>query len=292
MSLSKKNTLNNAAFQTLTYSRLEVKMKPSDNSQNIQDLREFRLPRFTNSTRGAKRKISSQESFKTVTFPLSATPATVAIPTATVDTAPLSARELTEQYRHQAEEEKREILMAAREQAAEIITAAEAETDKIKKEVEERAREEGLKAAGKEIDSRISNLEELLTRLASTQEYCRKNYEEEMVKLALSCAGRLINREISLDESVITDSIREVFNESSVQGSVTLLLNSDDLQLINEQRSQLLSEFPQIHDLKIEVGEGIERGGCILESAMGRIDASLRSKFEELSRLILPKSEQ
>ena len=73
----------------------------------------------------------------------------------------------------------------------------------------------------------------------------------------------------------------------SVQGSVTLLLNSDDLQLINEQRSQLFSEFPQINGLKVEVGEGIERGGCVLESAMGRIDASLHSKFKELNRLLL-----
>ena len=285
--MSRKNPLNNAAFQALTYSRLEVKTKPAENSQNIQDIRELRLPRFTNSVRGpgTKRKISSQERFKAVTFPLSA-----ADPMATEDTAPFAAQKLGEQYRRQAEAEKHEILMAAREQAAEIMAAAEAEADKIKKEVEETAREEGLKAAGDEIESRISRLDELLKRLASIREYCRQKHEEEMVKLALSCTRRLINREISLDESVIADTVREVFNESSIQGSVTLLLNSDDFQLINEQRSQLLSDFPQIHELKIEVGEGIERGGCILESAMGRIDASLRSKFEELSRLLQPNS--
>ena len=284
ISLSRKNTFNNAAFQTLTYSRLGVKTKPSEDSQ---DIRELRLPRLTGSSRGArsKRKISSQERFKTATFPLLSAP--TASPKVTDETAPLVARELTEQYRRQAEEEKHEILTVARERATEIIAAAEAESGKIKKEVAEMAREEGFKTAREEIESRITRLDELLKRLASTQAYCRQKHEEEMVKLALSCARRLINREISLDERVILDCVREVFNESSVQESVTLLLNRDDFQLITEQRSQLLSDFPQIHNLKIEVGEGIERGGCILESTMGRIDASLRSKFEELNRLLV-----
>ena len=284
MSLSRKNTLGSTAFQALTYSRLEVNTKPAEDSR---DIRELRLPRLTSSAKksSSKRTISSQENFKTITFPLSVAP--TANPTATEE-APLPAlKKINKQYRRQTEEEKQEILMAAREQAAEIMAAAEAEASKIKKDVEERSREEGLKAAGKEIDNRISHLDKLLERLASTREYCQQKHEKEMVKLALSCARRLINREISLDENVIADSVREVFSEHSVQGSVTLLLNCDDLQLINEQRSQLFSEFPQINGLKVEVGEGIERGGCVLESAMGRIDASLHSKFKELNRLLL-----
>ncbi len=274
------------AFQTLTYSKLEVQTKPVSGSSNTNDLKELQLPRFTRPT-GASRskgKISSPTSFRNASYPLSTS--TNASPTETDNNAHLAALELAKQSCQQTEEEKNEILMEAREKAAEIMAAAEVEAGKIKKEVEKRAREEGLKAASAEIDNRISQLDELLERLTSTQAYCRQKHEEEMVQLALSCARRVINREISLDESVITDSVREVFNESSVQGSITLLLNLEDFQLINEQRSQLLTEFPQINNLKIEVGEGIERGGCILESAMGRIDASLRSKFEELQRLL------
>ena len=163
--------------------------------------------------------------------------------------------------------------------------------DDLGEELKEEAREEGLKEAEVEIEKRLSHLDELLERLAFTQELCYQQNKEGMVKLALTCARRLINREITLDQSVIADCVREILSENNVQGSVTLLLNSDDLELIDKQRSQLLSDFPQIHDLKIEVGESIERGGCILESSMGRIDASLRSKFEELNRLLLRETQ-
>lgn len=285
MSLSRNKSLNNTLFKTLTYSRVEPSQEPPQNHPDIQGIKDFHLPNLTKSTKGIKRnrKISLHEGFKAVTYPFSTTPNTKLM--TTTDTLPLTAREPDDHL--QAENEKLEILMHARGEAIAIIAKAEKEANKTKKEIQETARAEGLKAAEEEIESRISHLNELLERLASTQKQCWQKHEDEMVKLALTCARRLINREISLDESVIADNVREVFNESSVQGSVALLLNSDDFKLINDQRSQLLSDFPQIHDLKIEVGEGIERGGCILESAMGRIDASLRSKFEELNRLLL-----
>lgn len=287
MSLSRKSTLNKTAFQTLTFSRIEMPTEPAKKSQKVQDIREFRLPRLTKSTKGAKtkRKISPQESFKAVIFPHSTSPSTESTEI-TGTPHPLTAQILDE-HRIQAENEKLELLMHARGEAVAIIAKAEKEAKKTKKEIAEKAREEGLKTAEAEIEERLSRLDELLDRLASTQEHCRQEHEKEMVKLALTCARRLINGEISLDERVIDDCVREVFNESSVQGSITLLLNSDDIKLINEQRAQLLADFPQIHDLKIEVGEGIERGGCILESSMGRIDASLHSKFEELNRLLI-----
>ena len=285
--MSRKSTLNKSAFQALTYSRVELAPEPTRKPQSVQGITDFRLPRLTTSTRGAKtkRKFSPQGSFKAVTFPHSTTPTTES--TEITSTPPPLTSQILDEHRIQAENEKLELLMHARGEAVAIIAKAEKEAKKTKKEIAEKAREEGLKTAEAEIEERLSRLDELLDRLASTQEHCRQEHEKEMVKLALTCARQLINREISLDERVIDDCVREVFNESSVQGSITLLLNSDDIKLINEQRAQLLTDFPQIHDLKIEVGEGIERGGCILESSMGRIDASLHSKFEELNRLLV-----
>ncbi len=285
MSLSKK-PLRSLAFQTLTYSRLGIQNKPPGESHNRSHMQDLQLPRFTKPTgkTKAKRKTSSPATFKSAAYPLSA--ATTAAPVDTESGLSQTNTAFNNQARLQTEEEKTEILMEAREKAAEILAAAEVEAHKIKKEVEKKAHAEGLQAAQVEIDERTSKLDELLKRLSTTQYYCRQKHEEEMVQLALSCARRLINRVITLDASIITDCVREVFNESSVQGNITLLLNPEDLQMITEQRSQLLGEFPRINGLSVEVGEGIERGGCILESTMGRIDASLRSKFEELQRLL------
>ncbi|MBN2808389.1 MAG: hypothetical protein JXR80_02730 [Deltaproteobacteria bacterium] len=287
--MSKKNDSGHSAFQTITYSKLEVQKKPAANLHQLYELKELH-PRLTGPARGShlKKKPPAQESFKSATYPLSVVTETAFSESGSRDA--LAAMKLAEQRSRQTEDEKNVILHEARERAAEIIAAAESEADRIKKEISLKARQEGLKAAAEETSKRLSHLDELLTRLAAIETMCRQQHEEAMVELALSCTRRLLNRELSLNDDVITDIVREVFDESSVQGNVTLLLNRDDLQMINTQRSQLLSEFPQISALKIEIGDSIERGGCILESTMGRIDASLRSKFEELQRLLNLKS--
>lgn len=250
ISLSKKRTPDALAFKTLTYSHLEVQTAPRGKSHNLQDIKELSLPRFTNSTRKtrAKRKSSSPANFKNATYPLSAS--TITAPTDAENHEFPATTKLTGQSHQQTDEERNEILAEAREKAAEIIAAAETEADKIKKNVEKKAREEGLKAASEELDDRKSRFDELLKRLSSTQEYCHQKHKKEMVQLALSCTRRLLNREIALDESIIADCVREVLNESSVQGNITLLLNREDMQIINEQHSQLLTEFPLIDLLK------------------------------------------
>ena len=285
MSLSKKPP-HSGPFQTLTYSRLGIQNEPQKEPQKFLNMHDLQLPHFTKPSGKAKTKSKSSTPaiFKSAIYPIST--GTALNPAGTKEHLSLTPAGLIDHSPRQTEEEKTEILMGAREKAAEILAAAEVEANKIKEEVEKKAREEGLKAARAEIDERTSKLDELLKRLSTVQKYCHQKYEEEMVQLALSCTRRLLNREISLDETIITNCVREVFNESSVQGNVTLLLNHEDIQLINELRSQLLNDFPRIDGLTLEVGEGIERGGCILESTMGRIDASLRSKFEELQRLL------
>ncbi|MCD6291915.1 MAG: hypothetical protein J7M09_00490 [Deltaproteobacteria bacterium] len=281
--MSRKSPAGKTTFQTLTYSRAELPPEPAKKTQDNPEIIDFHLPTWTKSNRGTKGKSSPLGTFKTFNFssvsPIDGTKKQT-------DISSLTTKELDKQ-RQEIENEKLELLMHARGEAVAIVTRAEKETKKKEKELKKKAQQEGIEAAASEIKSRLERFDELLERLTTTQEMCRQKHEEEMVKLALTCARRLINREISLDESVITDCVHELFQENSIQGSVTLLLNSEDLKLINEQRAQLLSDFPQIQELKIEVDEGIERGGCILESSMGRIDASLRSKFEELKRLLL-----
>ena len=188
--------------------------------------------------------------------------------------------------RRRLEEERETILATARIEAENILEKARIEAEKIRNEAREEARQEGLEEAEDEINRRLEELDQLLVRLTTVWEFCRREHEKEMVQLAVNCARKLVNRELSLDETVILDCINEVFNESSVQGDVTLRLNPEDINLVEKRRAQLLAEFPRIRELDLVVGEGIERGGCILESALGRIDAGQRSKFEELKRLL------
>ncbi len=260
---------------------------PGSGTTHINRIRDLKLPKLTdhpnrNRHPGSGRRHPEARLFQTSSFPPSAAPATS--PESTENNAISQA--IRDEYCQQAEAEKDRIVTSAEVEAAGILISAEAKAEELKRATVEEAKAAGLKESQKIIKQHLTHLDELFTSLATTQKRCYQQHEEALIKLALTCAEKIINREISLDETVIVDTVNEILQEGQIQGDTTLLLNREDFDLIDVLKPEILADFPNLTNLKIEVSETVTRGGCILESPMGRIDASLRSKFEELERLL------
>jgi len=272
------------SFKTTTYSRLEAG-KPQTGSE----IKPLNLPCLSQHGAGSGRRGKpslAEKPFKTTAYPQFEKDFAENGNRLEQEALLLKKREIIESYHHQAVAEKNELLRLAREESDAIIAAAQTEARLTQVEIRRQAHEEGLAAADTEIKKRLADFDDLLQRISTIEQQCRRQHEEAMVGLAIDCARKLVGRELSLDETIITSCVEEVFKESSVQGRVTLFLNREDFALINQEKGRLLAAAPRIHELKIEIGEGLEKGGCILESPTGRIDASLRGKFEELQRLL------
>jgi len=291
--LSNRNPTQNKSFQTLTYSRLKAQMgtngEPGGGTVSIKKIKNLKLPKLNdhpsrNRHPGNGKRHPQARLFQTSSFP----PFSETGPASAPDSLEKSAisQEIRDEYRRQAEAEKDQIVTSAEVEAAGILISAEADAEDLKRATVEEAKEVGLKKSQETIKQHLTHLDELFARLATTQKRCYQQHEAALVKLALTCAEKIINREIALDETVIVDTVNEILREGQIQGETTLLLNREDFDLIDVLKPEILADFPNLTNLKIEVSETVARGGCILESPMGRIDASLRSKFEELERLL------
>lgn len=293
MSLSSRNLTQNKTFQTLTYSRLKAQMGADGDlgsgSAQTNRVKDLKLPQLRGHTNrnlhpGSRGRHPESKLFRTSSFPPLSDPSSISSP-AGAENSPVK-QEIMDEYHRQAEIEKNQILTSAEVEAAGILISAEADAENLKRSTVEEAKEAGLKESQERIKQHLTHLDELFASLATTQKRCYQQHEEALVKLALASAEKIINREISLDETVIVDTVNEILREGQIQGDTTLLLNREDFDLIDVLKPEILADFPNLTNLKIEVSETVTRGGCILESPMGRIDASLRSKFEELERLL------
>jgi len=252
-------------------------------------VRDLKLPKLKNHPSRSRRPGSGKRHpqarlFQTSSFPPFSETGSTTSPDSSENNA--ISQEIRAEYRRQAEAEKDQIVTSAEVEAAGILITAEADAENLKRATVEEAKEAGLKESQEIIKQHLTHLDELFASLKTTQKRCYQQHEEALIKLALTCAEKIINREISLDETVIVDTVNEILREGQIQGDTTLLLNREDFDLIDVLKPEILADFPNLTNLKIEISETVARGGCILESPMGRIDASLRSKFEELERLL------
>jgi len=105
--------------------------------------------------------------------------------------------------------------------------------------------------------------------------------EQEVVKLSLAIAARILRREAQMDPLLLTGAVRVALGQLSASTEIQLRVPAAELDLWTETVALL----PNL-DVKPAViaGEGMRLGDCIIESKLGTVDLGIRSQLGEIER--------
>jgi flagellar assembly protein FliH len=205
----------------------------------------------------------------------------------------------------------RTLLLKARQDADQLLAAAQDEAELLKKtaQIEGLAagKKEGLiqgKAEGEKVgradafDSEKKKLAELLTALQAMlvtldqeRESLTNRAEAEVLPLSLAIANKVTKRMGLLDPRVVEANARE---------SVRLVLSRHDLRihanpaqrdLMHQIATRLQQQWPQLTHIEVIEDIGITPGGCRISTAGGEIDADLQSQLDRIARELIPEPE-
>ncbi len=196
------------------------------------------------------------------------------------------------------------ILSSVQEEAEEIIRKARASAETIREEARQALRDAQKK--GEEIESQAyaagfeqgkkdgeeigrkqylvvaQRLEKLINRISEGAEALLPQYEAQMVEVAMSVARQVIGREIELSPEIVMESIRAAM-ELVVEGcAVHLHLNPEDIDALEESIREKFV-VPGRQGLDIIHDPRIDRGGCLIETEYGLIDATTKAKWQAVS---------
>ncbi len=104
---------------------------------------------------------------------------------------------------------------------------------------------------------------------------------EEAVTRAVTRSLRVILGEMDDDElirKVVTQALSKVRN----QKRLTLRCSSKELETVRESMGSILKRYPEISFVDVVPDQRLEKGGCILESDMGVVDASLDKQIQAI----------
>ena len=125
----------------------------------------------------------------------------------------------------------------------------------------------------------------ILAGLGSAISQVIKESETAVITLALEAARRVVGDlpiEKDLVEAVVRDALRQV--EDSAE--VLVQLNPEDLALLRQYNSTLLSGVADKGPLRLAASSEVTRGGCLVQTRFGVIDARREVKFEQLTRTL------
>ena len=159
---------------------------------------------------------------------------------------------------------------------------AELEKEAYRKGFEQGQRD-GLAIEEKQMADKARRLENLLTGLGGLKAQIVGETEKELLELAIGIAKCIVHAEVKTDPEVIERTVRAASTLVVDRSRIRIVINPDDMEAVEG----LLPEFAvTTRGAKLEIAEDstIERGGCILETGFGRINATIESQRATLQK--------
>ena len=105
--------------------------------------------------------------------------------------------------------------------------------------------------------------------------------EQEVVRLALAVAARILRREAQMDPLLLTGAVRVALGQLSGSTEVRLRVPSAEFDLWKEA----MTLIPNLNLKALVVAdEGLRLGDCVIDTKLGSVDLGIRSQLAEIER--------
>jgi flagellar biosynthesis/type III secretory pathway protein FliH len=166
-------------------------------------------------------------------------------------------------------------VVAAKGSAAEILAQAQAQGEALRAAAVLEGRAAGYAEAAKQL------LE--LARLRSEQ---LRRVEQEALRAALLVAAELVGKTLAATPSDISDLLAPHLARMRRAQHVVLHVNPLDGAWLGEHAAELHARVELAGSLELRENDAISRGGCVIESNLGELDARIETRLYALAQAL------
>lgn len=153
-------------------------------------------------------------------------------------------------------------------------------------------KEEGLQQATERFESSLEMFAQGMEDISRLRETLLQNSTHDMLRLVMSIARQVIHCELSVNREVILATLGKALNAAVRSDSYQIKVNPEDLALVTEKKPFFLASINGLKNIVFEADPDIARGGCLVESELGEVDATIDSQLEEIRRTLLEAMER
>lgn len=181
------------------------------------------------------------------------------------------------------------LLTDAHNRARALVEDAAARADAIAQDARKRGSDDGFHAgrdaADREMSDMLVTMRGLLEMARVERHKLIEEAEPELVRLALGIAERVLHQQVALDRGVVVEMAKTAIARLIERDSVTVRVNPADLERIREHRDELVA-IGDIRNLRVVEDKRVDRGGVVVDTDAGTIDARIGTQLEEARKIL------
>ena len=191
----------------------------------------------------------------------------------------------------EAESQAQEIIKEAEAKAREIVAQGEVEKQKTVgnayKEGYDKGSEDGYKEGQSEVNRLIERLHIINEKTLDKRQEILDETEQQIVELVLLIARKVVKVISETQRNVVMQNVLQSLRRVKGRGDVTIRVNLADVGLTSEHTKEFMDAVESIKSITVAEDSSVEKGGCIIETDFGAIDARISSQLNELEQKIL-----
>ncbi|MBN2619075.1 MAG: flagellar assembly protein FliH [Spirochaetales bacterium] len=183
-------------------------------------------------------------------------------------------------------DEANRILANAKAEAEKIINDANKETEKIREDAKIEGitlgKEEGFQSGHQEVERLVDRVHKILNAAIDKRRDIIMEAENQMVELVLLISKKVVKVISEEQKNVVLSNVVQALRKMKSRGEVEIKVNLADVQLTTDHIKDFMEMIESVSAITVLEDSTIEKGGCIIETNLGRIDARISSQLREI----------
>ena len=152
---------------------------------------------------------------------------------------------------------------------------------------------EGIKEGTEEERKRLFQATETLANSMREMDRLRKEIiegnEEKILNLVFSVSEKVISQEVSTNRDIVYSVLKSAIKQVLDKEGIRVRLNPEDYRNMMEINPGIIDSFDDIRNMTVVEDNSIRRGGVVIETSFGEVDARLDQQLHEVRKAITGK---
>jgi flagellar assembly protein FliH len=196
-----------------------------------------------------------------------------------------------QKVRQDMEVEAKQVVDEAKKHAEAIEKEINEKVEKIEKDAYERGYKEGHEKGygeGKdEVERLVQRLHLIITKTIERRNQIIEESETQVINLVLLVAKKVIKVISENQKNVVINNVIQALRKMKGRGDVIIRVNLADFELTSSHMKEFQEMVENVKNITILEDTSVDKGGCIVETDFGQIDARISSQLHEIEEKIL-----
>jgi flagellar assembly protein FliH len=173
--------------------------------------------------------------------------------------------------------------------AAEIVARAEADAAAIAAEAAAHGQQQGYAAGLAAAEAQIAPVREALAAVVdgvvAAEERFLAAAELRSVELALALAEKIVGAALDIQPELVVEIVTGALRRSIERDRLVVEVNPDDVELVRASVTETADRLG-VGRLEVVAERRVARGGCVVRTSEGEIDARISEQFDRAGELL------